>query len=76
MGDQLTRNMVVKDPGFDSLALDQDRYGEEFAAVSKAADASSDDIGAFRKRGGKLLIMHGTVDMAVSLITRWPITNA
>jgi pimeloyl-ACP methyl ester carboxylesterase len=66
MGDQLTRNMVVKDPGFDSLTLDQDLYAGEFAAVSKAADASSDDIGVFYKRGGKLLIMHGTVDMAVS----------
>jgi len=66
MGDALARNMVAKNAGFNSLILDQDRYAGEFATVSKTVDASNDDIGAFRKRGGKLLIMHGTVDMAVS----------
>ena len=66
MGDTMVRNMVVKDPASNSVAFDQARYTGQLAEISREIDASSDDISAFRKRGGKLLIMHGTVDMAVS----------
>jgi hypothetical protein len=33
--------------------------------LSGLLDASDDDISAFKARGGKLLLMHGTVDSAV-----------
>jgi feruloyl esterase len=66
MGDELSRNMAMKDKGFDSLTYDRARDGARFTAVSKIVDASDDNITTFHKRGGKLLIMHGTVDMAVS----------
>jgi Tannase and feruloyl esterase len=66
MGDIMMRNMVVRDPESDSLTFDQNRYAAQLQEVSRTIDASNDDITAFEKRGGKLLLMHGTVDMAVS----------
>jgi pimeloyl-ACP methyl ester carboxylesterase len=66
MGDAMTRNMVVHDPMSNSLEFDQNRNAGQLAEVSRIIDGSSDDIEAFQKRGGKLLIMHGTIDMAVS----------
>jgi feruloyl esterase len=66
MGDTMARDMVVKEPASNSLLFDQSRNAARLAEVSRIIDASNDDITAFRKRGGKLLIMHGTVDMAVS----------
>ena len=66
MGDTMARDMVVKDPMSNSLTFDQARNAAALEEVSRIIDGSSDDITAFQKRGGKLLIMHGTIDMAVS----------
>ena len=66
MGDTMARDMVVKDPMSDSLTFDPNRNAAALEEVSRIIDGSSDDITAFQKRGGKLLIMHGTIDMAVS----------
>ena len=66
MGDTMARDMVVKDSMSNSLTFDQSRNATSLEEVSRTIDGSSDDITAFQKRGGKLLIMHGTVDMAVS----------
>ncbi|MGZ3314411.1 MAG: tannase/feruloyl esterase family alpha/beta hydrolase [Caulobacteraceae bacterium] len=66
MGDQMVRFMVVKDPGYDTLAFRPAEQAAALQAVSRLIDASDPDISAFRKRGGKLLLMHGTVDMAVT----------
>ncbi|HET7084133.1 MAG TPA: tannase/feruloyl esterase family alpha/beta hydrolase [Rhizomicrobium sp.] len=65
MGDGLIRNMVVKDPASNSLAFDQTRYAAQLAELSKGLDTNSADLTAFQKRGGKFLLMHGTVDMAI-----------
>jgi feruloyl esterase len=66
MGDTMARDMVVRDAASDSLTFDQNRNATQLAEVSRVIDGSSDDITAFQKRGGKLLMMHGTIDMAVS----------
>ncbi|MES2294933.1 MAG: tannase/feruloyl esterase family alpha/beta hydrolase [Pseudomonadota bacterium] len=66
MGDTMARDMVVRDTASDSLTFDQNRNATQLAEVSRVIDGSSDDITAFQKRGGKLLMMHGTIDMAVS----------
>ena len=65
MGDGLIRNMVVKDPASNSLAFDQTRYVSQLAELSGGLDTNSADLSAFQKRGGKFLLMHGTVDMAI-----------
>jgi feruloyl esterase len=66
MGDSMARDMVVRDAASDSLNFDQSRNATRLAEISRIIDGSSDDITAFQKRGGKLLMMHGTIDMAVS----------
>jgi feruloyl esterase len=66
MGDQMVRYMVVNDVAYDSLAFDPARNAARLQALSRQIDASDPDISAFQKRGGKLLLMHGTVDMAVT----------
>jgi hypothetical protein len=66
MGDQMVRYMVVKDLSYDTLAFDPAQHAAALQALSRKMDASDPDISAFQKHGGKLLLMHGTVDMAVS----------
>lgn len=66
MGDQMVRFMVVRDPAYDTLGFDAGAHAAALQALSRQIDASDPDISAFQKRGGKLLLMHGTVDMAVT----------
>lgn len=66
LADPLVRFFVTKNPAVDSLTFDPDAYAARLVAVSNLVDASSADISAFEARGGKLLLMHGTVDSAVS----------
>jgi len=66
MGDQLVRFMVMKDPAYDSLQFKPAQHAAELAALSKQMDASDPNLDAFKAHGGKLLLMHGTVDMAIS----------
>ncbi|MBI4165925.1 MAG: tannase/feruloyl esterase family alpha/beta hydrolase [Acidobacteria bacterium] len=65
MADQLVRYMVIGDPTFDSLTFEPSQHIAAIQHISHLIDASSPDLDAFRWRGGKLLLMHGTVDMAI-----------
>jgi feruloyl esterase len=66
MGDQMVRYMLLRDVSYDSLMFDPAQHAAALQALSRQIDASDPDISAFQKRGGKLLLMHGTVDMAVT----------
>ena len=66
MGDQTARFVITRDTTFDSLNFDPAKFRARIQAVSKLQDANAADIGAFEKRGGKLILMHGTVDMSVT----------
>jgi feruloyl esterase len=66
MGDQMVRYMVLGDASYDTLTFDPAQHAAALQALSRQIDASDPDISAFQKRGGKLLLMHGTVDMAVT----------
>lgn len=63
---RMVRFMVVKDPGYDTLAFNPASQAAALQTLSRLIDASDPDISAFQKRGGKLLLIHGTVDMAVT----------
>ena len=65
MADQGVRYMMVRDPAYDSLAFEPKQHRAAVARSAELVDASSDDLDRFRARGGKLLLMHGTVDMAI-----------
>jgi pimeloyl-ACP methyl ester carboxylesterase len=66
MADQGVRNMFLHDTTFDSLKFKPTEHVAEIQKISDLVDASSADLDAFQRRGGKLLLMHGTVDMAIS----------
>lgn len=66
MGDQLTRFAVLGDAKADTLTFKPTEHAAALQAVSKATDASNPDIAAFQKRGGKLILVHGTIDVAVT----------
>ena len=66
LADPMVRYFVTKNPSVDSLTFDPSAYVARLKQVSNLVDASDVDISAFRARGGKLLLMHGTVDSAVT----------
>jgi feruloyl esterase len=65
MADQMIRYFVMRDPNYDSLHFDPAEHVEALQRVSRLIDSSDPDLDTFRGRGGKLLLLHGTVDMAI-----------
>ena len=66
MADQLVRYMAVRDPAYHTLSFDPASHADELKRVSNLVDASDANLDAFRARGGKLILLHGTVDMAIA----------
>ena len=66
LADPLIRYAIVRDPKFNTMSFDPAKYAKRIAQVSKLTDANSADLSAFEKRGGKMLLMHGTIDFAIS----------
>lgn len=67
--DQWVRNFVVRDAGFDALALDPQNPGvwsDRIHQLTQLQDINSTNLSAFQQRGGKLLMAHGTADVLVS----------
>jgi Tannase and feruloyl esterase len=67
--DAFLRYGVVRDPAFDTMSFDPQKpgaYAARLSALSKV-DSSDADLSPFAARGGKLLILHGQADMAVSV---------
>jgi feruloyl esterase len=65
MADQLVRFMVMRDPQYNSLRFEPGEHIPQLLRLSNVVDASNPNLDAFRRRGGKLFLMHGTVDMAI-----------
>lgn len=67
--DQWVKYFVTRDANFDSLQLDPEHPGPwtvRLQALTGMQDVNSTDLSAFRKRGGKLLLIHGQSDVLVS----------
>jgi len=67
LADPAMRFFFAQDPDADSLTLDPARYRERIVEVSNLVDANRVSLDAFEAHGGKLLLMHGTSDFAVSV---------
>ncbi len=66
LADPMVRFFVTKDTTVDSLTFKPAAHKDRLQAISNLIDANVVDISAFKARGGKLLLMHGTVDSAVT----------
>jgi feruloyl esterase len=67
MGDQYVRYFIAQgDPAYDPMTFDPRDYADRIMEMSKLMDANSVDIEAFQQRGGKLILVTGTVDTAVT----------
>ncbi len=67
--DQWVKYFVTGDSHFDSLTLDPQHpgpYQERISDLLGLQDVNRTDLSAFRKRGGKLLMMHGLADGLVA----------
>ncbi len=67
--DQWVRYFVTRDASFNPLALDPQQPGPYQARILQLnawQDANQADLSAFRDRGGKILIAHGSADALVS----------
>lgn len=63
--DALIRFWIVQDAMFNSLTFDPTKYRPQTAEVAKTLDASA-DLSAFFARKGRLILVHGTSDWAIS----------
>ena len=67
--DGWVKHFVTRDPTFDSLEFDPVNPGAwepRIAALLGIQDVNSTDLDVFERRGGKLLIAHGTADALVN----------
>lgn len=63
--ESMIRYWLVKDPNFNSLAFDPNSYLPQIADAAKTLDASF-DLKAFFARQGKMILVHGISDWAIS----------
>lgn len=63
--DAMVRYWLVKNPAFNSLTFDPQLYQPQLAEAAQILDASP-DLGAFFARSGKLILVHGDADWAIS----------
>lgn len=65
MGDQVIRYAVTRNAQYDTLSFNPAMYQPRLQELASLADDADPDIHAFEQRGGKLLLMHGSIDMSV-----------
>ena len=68
VGDGVLRFFLTKDVHFDALTFDTKAGGKWLPALlqqSAEDDASLADLSPFERRGGKLLLVHGTTDSTI-----------
>ncbi|WP_321922087.1 tannase/feruloyl esterase family alpha/beta hydrolase [Paraburkholderia guartelaensis] len=68
IADEFVRYTVMDNPNFDSLTFNPALAGQWSGRISMLSglDATDADLTRFMRRGGKLLMAHGTVDQTVS----------
>ena len=62
----IMRNFVEHDATWSYEGYDWDRFDEDVAPLTAILDPTDPDLGAFRAGGGKILMMHGWSDAALT----------
>jgi feruloyl esterase len=57
----------MQDPTLDLATFKPEDHAKEILEASEWLDATKTDLSAFRNRGGKLILLHGTSDQMVSV---------
>ena len=63
---RILRYMVTEDENLATRDFSPSQYLEKIKQASSLLDATDPEIDAFRSRGGKLILLHGTADEVVS----------
>ncbi len=75
-GNSALRYLVVKDAAFDTFDFDPKPYAKQIVEAVKLLASNDPNLGAFQKRGGKLIMLHNTSDLAVSPVATINYFNA
>lgn len=65
-GNSALRYFIARDPAFDTFGFDPKPYAGPVVEAVRALASNNPDLGAFQKRGGKLIMLHNTSDLALS----------
>ena len=66
ISDSLIANVFAQDPDFDTRRFEPQEWRERIQEISRWMDAYSTDLDAFAKKGGKMILVQGTVDPQVT----------
>jgi feruloyl esterase len=75
-GNSALRYFVVKDPAFDTFDFNPKPYAKQIGDVVTLLASNDPNLSAFQKRGGKLIMLHNTADLAVSPVSTINYYNA
>jgi feruloyl esterase len=65
-GNTGVRYLIARDPSFDTLDFNPAPHAQQIHEVANLINSNDPNVVEFQKRGGKLIIIHNTADMAVS----------
>jgi hypothetical protein len=61
-GDQTVKFILTRDPGYDPLKFDPAQWKDRIATTAAIMDVTDVSLDAFRRKGGKIIMTHGTAD--------------
>ncbi len=62
----VTRYFITRDPNFDPLTFDASAWKSQVQRSAEEVDISSASLRPFKDKGGKMLLVHGTIDDLIS----------
>ena len=61
------KHFYTRDPSYPPLSFEPIEWRERLQALSPRIDATSANLDVFKRRGGKLLLVHGSIDFGISV---------
>jgi len=61
-GDQTVKNIITRDPKFETMTFDPKQYQTQTVKAGTIMDVTDVSLDRFRAKGGKIIMTHGTAD--------------
>jgi feruloyl esterase len=61
-GDQTVKNIITRDPKFETMTFDPKQFQAQTVKAGTIMDVTDVSLDAFRAKGGKIIMTHGTAD--------------